>query len=512
VRHERGLFGTRHHGFLPSSDHDAATIIDGDRPGQIHYAATSSIWHIWDGRCQAPDTSGEIGKLVQVYAERWRKALEEIAQDRLSEELVLAGGDEKKARAAADAKGKESGIEPVERYVSGLLRTAGHQALVKMLQVLCSVDDSELDERHPGWLNFANGTVDLATGVRKPHDPADMITYCLPYDYDPAARCPEFIKLGRGVCGGDEDVFRYLMTVLGYCLLGDNREQLIFFIDGPTKSGKSTLLEIVTNLLGPLAHASQATLITHVRHGRNARTMNSIRGKRLITITETSAFMVIDEGQVKMITGESHISVDQHYAKSEIKTPVTWVIVVATNQMPSLTDFDPAMRERVVVIPGGPTIAAGQRDRCLASLVLEAEAEGVLAALVAACVAYHQDGLAAPLAISVKTDEFASQQNTVANFLADCCTFVPPGNVLSAVCSIPQHDLWERYEAWSRGSARLGKHQFLSEMGRQPGISRNETMRRFEGVACLRGCRTVPDQRCCQRPPGQERQPGVMAA
>jgi putative DNA primase/helicase len=466
---------------LPASDLDAALLIAGERRDELHYAADSGEWHIWDGRCHARDGSGLIGRLVSEWGVRAQLAYE-AAQTRVSEREMMAAGPgstEAQIRAAVAAAMKP--YEGRAKYIAGLRRSAGHGSLLKMMASVRGTADEDLDERHASWLNVLDGTIDLATGLIKPHDPRDMITYCLPYRYNPEAQCPGFCRMLLRVCGGDTDVARYLLTVLGYALLGNNPDRRIIFLNGPTSSGKSELLNIVRAILGQLAHNSQASLITLTRHGRNARVMNSVRGRRLVTITETSAFMTIDEGQVKMITGERQIAVDQHYAKREIVTPVTWLIIVATNQMPNLTDFDAAMRERLAVIPCGQPIPEHERDKYLAERLVAEEGEGILALLIRACGRYFREGLVMPLSVAMETDRYRAEQNTAEEFLADTTmpvSWVMPGG---AVAAIPQADLYAGYVKWSSG-ARLGKIQFNERVAAHPGITHNKEQRRFEGI------------------------------
>lgn len=470
---------------LPANDLDAAVILALQYGGELHHIADMSAWHIWDQRCHAADRSDRAARLVHACAAMAGQLLDNC-RDAVRQRVVLQmgiGADVQAVRRAVEAAWKP--WEPAAKYLAGLKRAAGAAALRKTLAEVCGVSADDMAEKHPRWLNCANGTVDLVTRELRPHNPADMITYCVPADYRPQARCPLFWSLVLRACGGDYDVAEYLVKAIGYALLGENPEQLIFFIDGPTKSGKSVLLAVARSVLGELAHESQAELITVVRHGRNARTENSIRGKRLITITETSSFMHIDEGQLKRLTGEPVISVNQHYAKTEIKAPVTWTPFVATNEMPSLTNFDDALRERIVVIPGGPTIPPEQRDKHLAERITATEREGVLAMLVAGCAEYHRSGLEMPLAVQVKTGQYRGEQDTVTNFIADTCIMLNGAQVNGVRPGIPMPQVWTAYRRWARGETHLSRNEFYEQMGRQPGVVRVDnggSVRRFDGI------------------------------
>ena len=58
-----------------------------------------------------------------------------------------------------------------EKYHHGLHATAKNAALSGQLRIQCGTPEADLADRHPEWLNCRNGTVDLRTGLMKPHDP-----------------------------------------------------------------------------------------------------------------------------------------------------------------------------------------------------------------------------------------------------------------------------------------------------------------------------------------------------
>jgi P4 family phage/plasmid primase-like protien len=459
---------------LPADDLHAGWLIADECPGWLHYATTDSRWYIWNGRCHEPDTSGRIERLVLDLGSRGEVAVAALRQ-KIRGDAIASGASEK------DIENELAEVAPAAKYLAGLRKAAGQRSLLTVLASQCGTDTSVLDESAPRVLNCANGTVSLETGLIRPHDPADLLTYCVATPWLAGAQCPMFLQLVHRMTGGTDGVTHYVLAALGYALLGENPERLIFFLNGPTSSGKSQLLYIVRSVLGSLAVESEADLITLVRHGRNARTENSIRGARLVTITETTGWMHIDEGQVKRITGEPVIAVNQHYAKTVIKTPVTWTIFIATNKMPALTDYDDAMRERVVVIPCGETIPVHQRDKRLAEKILATEREGILNLLIRSCAWYHRAGLIMPVAVQMETGRYRGQQDTVANFIAECMALCP----WPADASIPKMEAWGMYQRWARGENHLRKQEFYEHMARQPGITDHDnggSVRQYEGV------------------------------
>ena len=464
--------------WLPASDSSAAELIKGEYgDGWLNYAVGTGTWYTWTGQCHEPDDSGSVSRIVIGLGWRLRDVLGAARQAVSARVARDLSPDATEASIRQARKQAWEPWEAAEKYAAGLLKAAGQTALLTVLSRVCGCSDEYMGERNQGFLNFANGTLNLATLELRPHRMADMITYVLPDAWDASARCPRFWNVLYRMTGCDYDVTCFLVKVLGYCLLGDNREQKVFFINGPTGSGKSVVLYITGQVLGPLAHSSQPELITVVRHGRNARSENSIRGKRFIPITETSSYMNIDEAQLKRLTGEPMISVNQHYSKTELKTLATWTIIVATNQMPTLTNFDAAMRRRVVVIPGGPTVPEWDVNTGLAASILSTERAGILALLARGCREYFRTGLAMPDLVRQATEEYAAEQNTVAQFVQDTMVIGGWGE------GIVQADAWTVYRQWARGTSHLGRNEFYDHMKKHPGMSYNEQMRRFENVA-----------------------------
>jgi P4 family phage/plasmid primase-like protien len=467
---------------LPANDVDAAGVLMNERPGQFHFAVGSGVWLIWDGRCHRPDASNTIVKRIADLGDRIRQLLE-YAQQRVYERTDVQLPDN--TPDPARAKARELAWAPwkvAEKYAAGLMRSAGQTALRSVMEGLAGVSDDWLAEVHPEWLNCANGTLDLKTGQLRPHDPDDQLTYCVDIEYEPyrqGVSCPQFEHALHRMTGGDASVTWYLASLFGYSLLGDNREQRIAFISGPSGSGKSLVLGVVSEVLGELAHSAQTDLICVVRHGRNARTENSVRGKRFVTITETSAYLTIEEAQLKRLTGERWISVNQHYAKTEIKTPVTWTIFVATNAMPVLANYDAAMRRRVVVIPGGPGLDEGEMVRDKADQILATERNGILALLVAACQHYFASGqrIEVPVAVQMETEKYAHEQNTIEQFLDEAT--VPggyPGFITRAAAYLA-------YKEWSAGSSSLGRNTFQEQLRSVNAVSYHEGSKRYYGVS-----------------------------
>ena len=248
-----------------------------------------------------------------------------------------------------------------------------------------------------------------------------------------------------------------MLRFLGYALLDRNVEQKFPLIVGPKRTGKSKALEISVGVLGPdYAIISQPKLITRSKSGtHHASETWSIRGKRLVAISETDAGMDLDEAMVKNLTGASTMSMRGLYQAREAQVPVTWTIIIGTNEEPNVEKWDDAIGRRVIKIPSGPSLEMWEVDLDLEDKILESEAEGVLVSLVAGCVRWYQlrsangTGLDVPVAVAKATRDFEEANDHVAEFIHACVDF-------GEGYSVPLTQVNRAYKAHRAGKETLG--------------------------------------------------------
>jgi putative DNA primase/helicase len=359
-----------------------------------------------------------------------------------------------------------------------------------MMAKFCALAAPELADRRPEWLNVGDGTVDLRTMLIKPHDPADMITYCVDTAWNPAARGSGWDQLTWHVAGENQAIWRYLIKMLGYSLLGDNREQLVFFLTGPTASGKSQVLETVAKVIGPqLAHSSSGDLIGRtIGRTRHPRTEASLVGKRFVYIDESAERISVDEGQLKRLTGASQVSVNMLYRDTESDVPVTWAIWLATNELPTVTGFDDAIRRRLRAIPCGSTIPEEYRIKGLADSLAEREADAILACLIWGAHAYLTEGEQCPVEVHLATAEYEAEQDTAARFREECCQDIPAylngGHPQATLMS----EIRREYVAWCQATRTpmLPPHAFGKAFRELPGIQYDPNQKRVLGLTLIR--------------------------
>jgi putative DNA primase/helicase len=102
-----------------------------------------------------------------------------------------------------------------------------------------------------------NGVLHLVTRELQPHDPLFFTTNCLPLDYEATAPKPKrWLQFLAEIWPEDKDGYYdqeaedTLQEIFGYLLTPDTRQQKIFLVIGPPRSGKGTIVHTLVRLLG----------------------------------------------------------------------------------------------------------------------------------------------------------------------------------------------------------------------------------------------------------------------
>jgi P4 family phage/plasmid primase-like protien len=390
----------------------------------------------------------------------------------------------------SDARWKKEWVDKgPAAYASGLRKNAGGNALVSRLADECGTSPEAMTDRHPRHLNVANGVLDLHTGQLHPHHPGWMMTYCLEASWNPEADCPRYCHLLWRAAGEREDIYWTLVDALGYSIGGHNDLQKIFFLNGPAASGKSKLLQVLSTVMKPLSHQGDSAMIERNRNGRNAREETALIGMRVIAVSETSARIHIEEAWLKRLTGQDEVSLNKHYETDKITTMVTWVIIFATNEMPSVIKVDSGLRRRIIVIPMGPPIPEHLWNDQIAAEILATELDGILTLLVAGyqrtMMGHRFRADLLPQAVQEESAQWVADQDTIEQWLMALCEIAADGpvplNGQGPWREQPQA-LWESYVQWCGPVPHPNQPEFFRELNGRHGIVRAHDGRWFEGL------------------------------
>ena len=99
------------------------------------------------------------------------------------------------------------------------------------------------------WVCVENGLLNIYTRELRPHRPGWIYLTKLPVKYDPNARAPSIEKFMREIHEKEEDVLA-MYEAIGDCLIPGYPYQKGHLLVGNGSNGKTTLLNLITKLLG----------------------------------------------------------------------------------------------------------------------------------------------------------------------------------------------------------------------------------------------------------------------
>lgn len=110
---------------------------------------------------------------------------------------------------------------------------------------------------------------------------------------------------------GDDDqgaeMIRFLHLLLGYSLTGDVGAQVMPFLFGSGKNGKSVLLDVLIKLLGDYADAAPPGFLMARPFEGHPTDLAELHGRRVIVCSEVKPGDRFDEARVKLLTGGDRI-------------------------------------------------------------------------------------------------------------------------------------------------------------------------------------------------------------
>lgn len=288
-----------------------------------------------------------------------------------------------------------------------------------------AVPARELDRQ---WhlLGTQNGVVNLLTGELLAPHPSYRTTLTAGCDYEPGAKCPLFLQTVREVFNGNEAMVEYFLTALGYALLGNPTEDLMFIPFGNGSNGKSTVLGVVRQMFGSYARSAEAS--SFVSDGKSTaggarEDLVRLRGARFVYVNEPDENGELREGAVKAMTGGDVITARGLYAKESVEIVPTWTVFMPTNHKPIVKGSDNGIWRRLVLIPfernfdHDPKVV---KDPKREEKLLQ-ELPGVLSLIVRYALRFQASGLKQPDVVKAARDSYRNQMDLLAEWLEECC-------------------------------------------------------------------------------------------
>jgi P4 family phage/plasmid primase-like protien len=386
--------------------------------GKIRFCHRFNKWLHWTGTRWDMDETGDI----------WRTA----KQHTLSMIGMAGAIQDDKERAAFL---KEMAKLQNEKKLTAMVNLARHMEGIP-------VAPAELDSDMM-LFNCESGTVDLRTFDYLRHDPKHLITKISPFPIADTSDCPKWRAHLDLIMGGNKELVAFVQRAFGSCLSGENIERKLFIPEGEGANGKSLTLETLEMVLGDYALKTTADSLLVKRYEGIPNDIARLNGSRFVYSSETQDGKRLAESLVKELSGDRFITA--RFMRGEFfQFPITFKIWLATNHLPTIRGTDPAIWDRVLVIPFHVRIPEDQR-RPREELLNEFKAEGpgILKWLLLGCADWLSDGLNPPPEVITANLEYRDSMDILRSFVEDECL---TGERMTAKSA----DLYAKYEKWAK--------------------------------------------------------------
>ena len=406
----------------------------------------------------------------------------ELAEARLDRAIV----DTLQRRRLAAVEADREGIVKTTRATATNVRNAKY-----LVQSLIPAHVADFDS-FPNLLNCKNGVLDLRTGRLVGHQPGQRFTYCLPIEYDPEADYTEWKALLLEWTGGEAQVVDFLQAAIGYTLTGHTSEECLFYLHGPTRSGKGTFAETLLAMMGkePLATGVDFSTFTMDRsHDSQNFDLAGLKPCRLVMASESSKYSSLNAARVKSLTGGDEVRCafkrkDHFTYRPQFKV---WLL---SNYPPKADVDDDAIWYRLKTI-NFPNTYEGREDKTLKARLRQPESlQGILTWATIGAVRWANNpgtGLRIPQQIKDATNQARRDLDYVAEWIEECLEIVDPATGNPQNHFVSNSAIYLSYSNWCKENGVEPKHKrSLSMELKRKGLDAGQ-QKKVNGIK-YRGC------------------------
>lgn len=346
-----------------------------------------------------------------------------------------------------------------------------------------------LDEHeHPDPINlipFQNGILDVAEYVKgnivmHPATPALFSLNILPYDFDPNACSDMWDDFLNDIFDGDAERINLLAEWMGYNCVPDVYFEKMMLLHGPPRSGKSTVLEAMREMLGryQCCEVTFQNLCSsfgyHAMVGKLAAMIGDAKTPRA---RESDSALE----KILQITGGDPVNVARKYRDDLASVKLYSRFTIAMNDLPAFTDHVKALEPRLNILAFQKSYV-GREDRGLKHRLCKEASQGKLInfALQGLKRLRERQRFTEPTSSTELADQFRLIATPIYAFLDDCCKVAETVDEQKKLF-VPKDMLFLAWRRWCEDNGRTYglKPQFGQKLAAVPQIVANRV--RVEG-------------------------------
>lgn len=180
-----------------------------------------------------------------------------------------------------------------------------------------------------------------------PHTPKWFSASCLPYDYDPSARCEMWLNFLDEVYEGRQNCISILQEFFGLCLTSDTSFQKFLMMKGVSGAGKGTIIYILLNTVGTQNSCGYNLNLLSESFG-----LQMLLDKSLAVVGENELDKNIKRCALQMlnsIVGQDAVAINRK-GMPIVSMQLNTRFVIGCNQLPAYADPCGALGRRMLLL------------------------------------------------------------------------------------------------------------------------------------------------------------------
>jgi len=343
---------------------------------------------------------------------------------------------------ANDILGMKASVKNVNEGVSYVM----HKTRINRDDINCA----------PFKINMKNGMYDVLKDELLPHSPDYKSTIQIDTEYNPDAKCPAITKFLFELV--DSIDVPLIIQFIGYCMIQDVAQQKALLIDGSARNGKSTLIKLITSMVGN-DHISGESL---EEISKDRFSTMQLSGKLVNAHPDLSANAIVDTSVFKTVVTETRLT-GQGKGKDKIMFDNICTHIFACNTLPDVDESESAYFRRFVQVTFPNTFEGDGDDKdILNKITTESEKSGFFNCCMIGLRALLKNGEYCDLETTESNQKrYLDKSNPIGRFFDE--------RTAPSVKDTPKTTIYYKYREWCNEVGIKPKHDnpFWKEVNKQ---------------------------------------------